>query len=144
MPAPQVASLTCPYDLVLWQEFDHVEHHKQLLFAKQFVEYKAETKREQTVMKTWLYDEMPLIVFSVHECWELLTMPYPLARHWKDCHELYVWYYYCTLCNNQQKLAHEVSAHAKHHLIKGHMDEATALGRDLGLMGLKDMSTQAQ
>lgn len=48
------------------------------------------------------------------------SMDHAIALHWGDCHELYIWYYYCVLCKSWQKVAGKAVAHVHEHVHSGH------------------------
>lgn len=56
------------------------------------------------------------VVCPSEQCILLFKQPTGLVRHWGDCHEPYVWYYYCTLCKNWQKLSCEAVSHVRDHV----------------------------
>lgn len=45
---------------------------------------------------------VPSTVCPVPHCSMLFSSMRALASHWDDCQESFVWYYYCTICDNRQ------------------------------------------
>lgn len=109
------------------QNVGRLEHQHQQVAADQLVTTTCVMKKGRTAttdVPVGGVGGIPSMVCPIVECSQFFEQLENLARHWGDCQEPYVWYYYCTLCNSRQKLACQIDSHIRSNIEKCHALDA--------------------
>lgn len=104
------------------QDIGKAEPHCQKFTSSQVMDttWMVKKGRKVTTAKPVGVSGVPSTICPVPRCSTVFSSMCPLTCHWADCHELYVWCYYCTLCKNWQKLAHKAVSHVRDHVRNKH------------------------